>query len=85
MALAGHVHCAVLANQAEQEPAGDEIGLEEEDGEFIGAAWAWKSIDRSDGVFIEQAHGEIGLSENIHCWYRRVLSEIFHYQTRDFL
>ena len=31
MTLASHVHCVVLADKGEQEAAGDEIGLEEED------------------------------------------------------
>lgn len=31
LTLASHVHCVVLADEGEQEAAGDEIGLEQED------------------------------------------------------
>ncbi len=31
LTLTSHVHCVVLADEGEQEAAGDEIGLEEED------------------------------------------------------
>ena len=31
LTLASHVHCVMLADEGEQEAAGDEIGLEQED------------------------------------------------------
>ena len=34
LTLASHVHCVVLADEGEQEAAGDDICLEEED-------WCW--------------------------------------------
>ena len=83
LALAGHVHCRMLTNQAEQKAAGDKISLYEEYRKFIRAAWPWKGLAWADDIFIQHAHREFGLSEIMHCQHCGILPEILHDQAGD--